>query len=76
MVQVQFLAQELPHVEGMAEKKIHDFFFFFLRVTSAAYGGSQARGRIEAVASGLHCSNSRSEPRLQPTPQLTTVPDP
>ena len=41
-----------------------------------AYGGSQARGRIGAVATGL-CqshSNAGSEPRLQPTPQLTATP--
>ena len=42
-----------------------------------AYGGSQARGRIGAVATGLHQSHSNagSEPRLQPTPQLTATPD-
>ena len=41
----------------------------------AAYGGSQARGRIRAVAAGLHQShsNTRSEPCLQPTPQLTAT---
>ena len=39
-------------------------------------------GLIEAVAAGLHHSHShshshaRSEPRLQPTPQLMTMPDP
>ena len=39
----------------------------------AAYGGSQARGPIGAVATGLRQSHSNagSEPRLQPTPQLT-----
>ena len=65
------------------------FFFFGLFVSffvvvvaiswaaPTAYGGSQARGRIGAVASGL-CqshSNAGSEPRLQPTPQLTATPD-
>ena len=37
-----------------------------------AYGGSQARDRIGATAAGLHhsCSNARSEPSLQPTPQF------
>ena len=47
-------------------------------VAPAAYGGSQARGRIGAVAAGLrqsHSSNTRSEPSLQPTPQLTATPD-
>ena len=44
----------------------------------AAYGDSQARGRIGAVATGLHQSHSNagSEPRLQPTPQVTATPDP
>ena len=57
-------------------------FFFGLFAISwaapAAYGGSQARGRIRAVATGLHQSHSKagSEPRLQPTPQLTATPDP
>ena len=43
----------------------------------AAYGGYQARGLIGAVATSL-CqshSNAGSEPRLQPTPQLTATPD-
>ena len=43
----------------------------------AVYGGSQARGPIGAVATGL-CqshSNAGSEPSLQPTPQLTATPD-
>ena len=42
-----------------------------------AYGGSQARGPIGAVATALRQSHSNagSEPRLQPTPQLTATPD-
>ena len=38
----------------------------FLRATPKAYGGSQARGLISAVAAGLHHShsNTRSEPSL------------
>ena len=44
----------------------------------AAYGGSQARGQIGAVAASLRQSHSNagSEPHLQPTPQLTATPDP
>ena len=51
------------------------FFFFFFRVTPAAYGGSQVRGLIRAVAAGLYHSlrNVRSKPHLQPTPQLTAM---
>jgi len=54
------------------------FFFGFSRATPAAYGGSQARGLIGAVATGL-CqshSNEGSEPNLQPTPQLMSTQDP
>ena len=54
-----------------------NFFFIILivfRATPAAYGGSQTRGWIGAVATGLHHSHShiRSKQRLQPTPGLTT----
>jgi len=58
------------------------FFFFglfaFSMTAHTAYGGSQARGLIGAVATGLHQSHSNagSEPRLQPTPQLMATPDP
>ena len=53
------------------------FFFFCLFAISwaapSAYGGSQARGLIRAVATGLRQSHSNagSEPRPQPTPQAT-----
>ena len=53
-------------------------FFFLFRATSAAYGSSQPRGQIKATADGL-CyshSNAGSESRLQPIPQLTTMPGP
>ena len=35
-------------------------FFFFLRAAPEAYGGSQARGRIGAVAVSLHHSHSNA----------------
>ena len=64
---------------------IYLFFLFCLFVVvvaiswaaPAAYGGSQARGLIGGVATGLHQSHSNAgpEPRLQPTPQLTAMPD-
>ena len=43
----------------------------------AAHGGSQARGRIGAVATDLHQrhSNAGSDQRLQSTPQLTAALD-
>ena len=57
-------------------------FFFLLfclfRATLMAYGGSQARNGIRAAAAGLHHSHSNvgSKTRLQPTPELTAMPDP
>ena len=54
--------------------------FGLFRAAPEAYGGSQARGRIGAVAASLQHShshsNTRSEPRLQPISQLTATPDP
>ena len=59
------------------------FYFIFCLfaiswATLTAYGGSQARGPIGAIAIGLcqNHSHTGSEPHLQPTPQLTTTPDP
>ena len=53
-------------------------FFVFFRATPVAYGGSQARGLIRAIAPSLRQShsNARSKLRVQPTPQLTATPDP
>ena len=52
-------------------------FLLFPWATPVAYGGSQARGLIGAVATGLRQSHSNtgSEPYLQPTPQLTAMLD-
>ena len=54
------------------------FFFFLLLFTAAptAYGDSQVKGRIGAVAAGLCHSHSDmgSEPPLRPRPQLTAMP--
>ena len=52
--------------------------FCLFGATPMAYGGSQSRGRIGAVAASLHQSHSeaRSELRLQPTPQVMATPDP
>ena len=53
-------------------------YFCLFRAAPTAYQGSQARGPIGAVATGLHHSHSNtgSEPHLRPTPQLTVMPDP
>ena len=54
------------------------FIFCLFKAAAAAYGDSQARSPVGAVAASLHQSHShaRSEPPLQPTPQLTAMPDP
>ena len=56
------------------------FFFFFLlfRAIPMAYGGSQPRGLFWVTAASLHHShsNTRSELRLWPTPQLKAMLDP
>ena len=51
---------------------------FLFTATPVAYGNSWARGRIGAVASGLHHNHGdiRSEVHLQTTPQLVAMPDP
>ena len=51
--------------------------FAFSRATPGAYGGSQARGLIGAIATGLrqNHSNAGSKPRLRLTPQLIATPD-
>ena len=53
-------------------------FLPFVEPLPTAYGGSQARGPVRAVAAGLcqSLSNVGSEPRMQPTPQLKAMPDP
>ena len=66
----------------MRYKFLPPFYLFvvvaFSRAAPAAYGGSQARGLIGAVAAGLRQSHSNVgyELRLRPTPQLMATPDP
>ena len=57
---------------------IYLFIFGLFRAAPEAYGGSQAKCQIGAVATGPHHShnNIKSEPRLQATPQLTAMLDP
>ena len=54
------------------------FVFLLFRAAPMAYGVSQARGQIGAIATSLHHSHSniRSGPYLPPIPQLTATPDP
>ena len=55
----------------------HFCLFAISGATPVAYGGSQARDLIGAVATGLHHSHSNagSELRLRPTAQLTATLD-
>ena len=69
----------VPSTSGLAGLGVFLFVCFYLfRAAPTAYGGSQARGQIRAVAAGLQHSRSNlgSEPRLRPTPQLSATPDP
>ena len=54
------------------------FFFVFFRSTPVAYGSSQARGPVGAVAANLHHSHRKvgSKLHLCPAPQLVATPDP
>ena len=79
--QFSFLVLRISPFLANLKSGLVDFIFVFLPFLGPllmAYGGSQARGRIGAVAAGLHPSHSNagSEPSLQPTPQLTAMPDP
>ena len=52
-----------PHKAETATKKATQIFFFFFclfRAAPLAYGGSQARGPVGAVASGLYQSHSNA----------------
>ena len=50
---------------------LFEFFFFLFGATPMAYGSSQARGKIGAIAAALHHSHSHtgSKPCLQLTPR-------
>ena len=66
---------------GLLELQFFVFVFVFVllfRATPTAYKSSQAWGQIEAIAASLchSYSNTRSEPPLWPTPQLTATLDP
>ena len=74
-------------LKGLRHLSFSNFYFLFIFIfclffaiswaAPAAYGGSQARGRIRTVAASLRQSHSKagSEPRLRTTPQLMATPD-
>ena len=74
---IRIFLEEKPGVSPKAALFFLSFFPFFVfcpfRATPAAYGGSQARGLIRAVAAGVH--HSHAMPDLQPTLQLMARPD-
>ena len=51
-------------------------YLFIFMATPMAYGGSQARVRIQAVAAGLHHHHSCNAKSEQPTPQFMATTDP
>ena len=73
-------AAKWPKTQNKSDLAQHLYLFLFCvfsRATPEAYGGSQTKGLIGAVAADLCQSHSNvgSEPRLQPTPQITAMPD-
>ena len=63
------LGNSLLSAPVLQDLRLFFLFLLFRATPAAAYGGSQARGRIGATAVGLHHSHSNegSEPYLQPT---------
>ena len=78
--QLSILYQSLLKTIYSAQLRFFFFFVFlpFYRAALTAYGDSQARDPVGAVAAGLHQrhGNAGSELCLQPTPQLIATPDP
>ena len=61
---------------GVCERLSTGTCFFPFKAAPAAWGRFHAMGRIRALTAGHSHSNSGSKPRLQPTLQLMTTPDP
>ena len=59
-------AKKKKKIENTFNFVLFCFVLFFTWATPMAYGGSQARGLIRAIAASLHHShsNTRSKPRL------------
>ena len=83
MLRMLNLILSLFKQSGLSEMYLFFIFYFlfilpFSAAAPTAYGGSQARGLIGAVAAGLRQGRSTegSEPSLWPTPQFTATRDP
>ena len=74
MFRVPFLFFFFPVTFDTFSPEYVSLYLFFLRSPPVAYGSSQTRGRIGAAAASH--SNARSNPCLQPTPQLMANLDP
>ena len=72
---LDFGQQRLSYIKNLLSSFC---FFVFFRAALAAYGSSQARGLIRAVAAGLCHSHSNVgfELHLQTTQQLMAMLDP
>ena len=72
------LLRQILHIAFPYDFYLFIYFFAISWAAPAAYGSSQARGRIGAEAASLYHthSNARSEPHLCPTLQLMATPDP
>ena len=80
-IETEKTIEKIKETKSWLFEKQHFFcccLFAFLGLLPVAYGGSQVRSLIGAVATGLCQSHSimGSEPHLQPTPQLAVTPDP
>ena len=68
---------KIPEVLELHETNNGLFWGDLFRAVPGAYGGSQTRGGIAAVAAGLHHSRSKvGSEHICDTPQLTGMPDP
>jgi len=58
--------KENVDMEWAYEPLLFFFFFFFLlfRAVPSAYGSSQVKGQIRAIAAGLHHSHSNTGSKL------------
>ena len=80
---LEYLSYRFRRETGHQWKIPVESFYLFIcfclfKTTPEAYGGSQARGRIGAIAASHSHSHSHtgSEPCLRPIPQLMATPDP
>ena len=73
-----YKALSLKASEEDQSRQVLVYFLCLFRAAPAAYGKSQARGRIGAIAADLYHShnNTGSEQHLQPTSQLMVTLDP